>query len=131
MREAIFPPSLAEAVAASGFSPAVRAGDMIYLTGATGGGPDGTMPDSAVRQTRNALNKVHAILDVAGVTPSAVVEVTSYHIGLREHFDDIDAIFREVLGTPLPAWTAVEVAGLRRPKAVIEMRFVVYAPQKT
>jgi hypothetical protein len=29
--------------------------------------------------------------------------VTSYHIGLREHFDDVDTLLRAHLGVPLPA----------------------------
>ena len=63
MRKAVFPPELAEAVAATGFSPAVRAGDFIFLTGATGGLPDGTMPATAAEQTDIALGKVAMILE--------------------------------------------------------------------
>ncbi|WP_299412345.1 Rid family hydrolase [uncultured Sulfitobacter sp.] len=127
-RQAVFPPALAHAVAASGFSPAIRAGDLIFLTGATGADAQGVMPDDAATQTRNALQKVLTILDAAGAQPQDVVEITSYHIGLRDHFDTVDALLRETLGLPLPAWTAVEVAGLRREGAVIEMRIVVHAP---
>lgn len=129
MRQVVFPPALADAVAASGFSPAVRAGDMLYLTGATGSAADGTMPDDAAQQTRNALQKSLVILAAVQADARAVVEVTSYHVGLREHFDTVDALLREMLGTPLPAWTAVEVAGLRRPGAVVEFRIVAHVPQ--
>ncbi len=87
------------------------------------------MPDDAATQTRNALVKVCAILAAAQAEPQSVVEMTSYHIGLQSHFDAVDAILREVLGTPLPAWTAVEVAGLRRPGALIELRIVAHIPQ--
>lgn len=129
MRDVIFPPALAEAVAASGFSPAVRAGDMLYLTGATGGQADGTMPDNPATQTRVALAKVCAILEAAQAGPEDVVEMTSYHVGLRDHFEAVDAVVRAILGVPLPAWTAVEVAGLRRPGAVIELRVVAHTPK--
>lgn len=129
-REVVFPPDLAQAVAASGFSPAVRAGEFLFLTGATGADAAGTMPPDASCQTRNALAKVAQILAAVGADAQAVVEVTSYHIGISEHFDAVDAILREVLGVPLPAWTAVEVAGLRRPGAVIELRIVAHLPQQ-
>jgi hypothetical protein len=36
MREAIVPQGLAAAAAASGFSPAIRSGGFLFLTGATG-----------------------------------------------------------------------------------------------
>ncbi len=128
MREVISPPALAHAVAATGFSPAVRAGDFVFLTGATGADADGAMPEGADAQTRNALTKVLTILEAVDAGPDAVVEVTSYHVGLRADFAVVDAALRDVLGVPLPAWTAVEVAGLRRPGAVIELRLVVHAP---
>ena len=86
------------------------------------------MPEDVALQTRNALEKVAMILHAADVTMEAVVEVTSYHIGLRDHFDEVGSIFHELFGTPLPAWTAVEAAGLRRPLAVIELRIVAHAP---
>lgn len=127
-RDVVFPPSLAVAVAASGFSPAVRAGDLLFLTGATGGDEKGVMPEGANAQTRNALAKAITILDAAQGSAQSVVEVTSYHLGLKSHFDQVDAILREMLGTPLPAWTAVEVAGLRREGAVIELRIVAHIP---
>lgn len=117
-------------VAASGFSPAVRAGDLLFLTGATGGDANGVMVDNVAVQTRTALSKVTTILEAANAILDDIVEVTSYHTGLRSGFDAVDAVFREVLGTPLPAWTAVEVAGLRRPGALIELRIVVHAPLK-
>lgn len=103
VRQVIFPPALAEAVAASGFSPAVRAGDLLFLTRATGAGSDGEMPEDIALQTRNALEKVAMILHAADVTMEAVVEVTSYHIGLRDPFDEVSSIFHELFGTPLPA----------------------------
>lgn len=125
-RAVVSPPALAKAVAATGFSPAVRAGDLLFLTGATGGGPDGAMPDDPGEQVRNALGKVATILAEAGGDLSSVVEMTSYHVGLRDHWDAIEIALRAGLGQPLPAWTAVEVAGLRRPGAVIELRLVAH-----
>lgn len=131
MRTVIAPPALAEAVAASGFSPAVRAGDLIFLTGATGGAPDGQMPNSALEQLDTIITKLDTILDAANLSRDSVVEMTSYHLHLREGFDSLNARLRDALGTPLPAWTAVEVAGLRRPGALIEIRFILHAPVQT
>ncbi|WP_298859508.1 Rid family hydrolase [uncultured Sulfitobacter sp.] len=127
-RNVVFPEALAQAVAASGFSPAVRAGDLLFLTGATGSDAKGVMPEGIEAQTRNALTKAITILEAADATAQSVVEATSFHIGLQTHFDQVDTILREILGVPLPAWTAVEVAGLRRPGALIELRLVAHVP---
>ncbi|MGV6848034.1 MAG: Rid family hydrolase [Marinibacterium sp.] len=128
MRQAIIPESLRGAAEATGFSPAVRAGDFLFLTGATGGDVAGQMPVSVREQTENALSKVALVLGAAGRDLSAVVEVTSYHVDLQASFDTVQQVFDVAFGHPLPAWTAVEVAGLRRPGAVVEYRIVAHVP---
>ena len=125
-RHVVSPPELVQLVEATGFSPAVRAGDFLFLTGATGGDADGVMPPDIATQVQNALGKALHIIDAAGGNADSIVEVTSYHIGLKYHFDQVDHIMREMLGLPLPAWTAVEVADLRRDGALIEFRIVAH-----
>lgn len=126
-RAVVTPDALADAARASGFSPAVRAGDLLFLTGATGGAPDGTMPPDAAAQAQNALSKVEAILAAAGAGVDAVVEVTSFQADVAASFDAVQVALEARLGTPLPAWTAVE-AGPRRPGAPVEFRAVAHAP---
>ncbi|NOR31562.1 MAG: RidA family protein, partial [Sulfitobacter sp.] len=103
-------------------------GDFLFLTGATGGDADGVMPPDIATQVQNALGKALHIIDAAGGNADSIVEITSYHIGLKYHFDQVDHIMREMLGLPLPAWTAVEVADLRRDGALIELRIVAHVP---
>lgn len=110
-------------------SPAILSGNHVFLTGATGGDAGGVMPDDPAAQMRNAFDKMAVILDEAGLTLQAVVEMTTYHIGLRDHFDVFDAIRLEYFMAPYPAWTAVEVAGLRREGAVIEIRAIAATEQ--
>ena len=124
MKRAIVPPELSTAAARMNMSPAVAAGGFVFLTGVTGGDLHGRMPDDPEIQMRNAFGKIAVVLREAGLTVEALVEMTTYHVGLRDHFDLFDAIRLEVLSDPYPAWTAVEVAGLRREGAVIEIRAV-------
>ncbi len=126
-KRAIVPPAFAAAAARLNMSPAILSGGFLFLTGVTGGDAEGRMPADAEAQIRNAFAKVEAVLEEAGLTLDAVVEMTSYHVGLREHFDLFDAIRLERLSEPYPAWTAVEVAGLRREGAVVEIRAVASA----
>ncbi|SFS38086.1 Enamine deaminase RidA, house cleaning of reactive enamine intermediates, YjgF/YER057c/UK114 family [Sulfitobacter marinus] len=127
-RDVVSPPELAQLIEATGFSPAVRAGDFLFLTGATGGDSEGVMPPDITRQVQNALGKALLIIDAAKGNADSIVEVTSYHIGLKYHFDQVNDVMRDMLGVPLPAWTAVEVADLRRPGALIELRIVAHLP---
>lgn len=50
--------------------------------------------------------------------------MTTYHVGLRDHFDRFCAVRADYVSEPFPAWTAVEVAGLRREGAAVEIRVV-------
>ncbi len=120
----IVPPEFRAAVEVSKMSPAIVSGNHVFLTGVTGGEADGVMPTDPEAQMRNVFEKVGKVLQEAGLTFDAIVEMTTYHVGLREHFDLFDRLRLEYLGAPYPAWTAVEVAGLRREGAIVEMRVI-------
>lgn len=123
-KTAIFPPGSEEQARSVKVSPGIVSGDHVFLTGVTGSLADGTMPDTAQAQFKNAFLKIGAVLAEVGVNHDAIVEMTSYHIGIDEHFDKFNAIRCEFLNDPFPAWTAVEVAGLRRRGALVEIRVI-------
>ncbi|WP_299043928.1 Rid family hydrolase [uncultured Tateyamaria sp.] len=123
-RQVLVPPALRAACAQAGMSPGVVSHNHVFLTGVTGAGPDGAMPDTDEAQFNACFEKIAAVLAEADLGLDAVVEMTSYHVGLRGHFDLFDRVRRLHLADPYPAWTAVEVAGLRRHGAVVEIRVV-------
>jgi enamine deaminase RidA (YjgF/YER057c/UK114 family) len=90
--------------------------------------PDGTMPDDPRAQFANAFAKVAKVLDAADLTFAAVVEMTSYHLEIQTYFDLFDEVRQTFVLPPYPAWTAVEVAGLRRPGALVEIRVIAHVP---
>jgi enamine deaminase RidA (YjgF/YER057c/UK114 family) len=64
------------------------------------------------------------VLAEIDLTFDAVVEMTSYHVGIREHFELFDRIRLEYVSEPYPAWTAIEAGGLRRDGAIVEVRVI-------
>lgn len=124
----LVPSALRAACAQAGMSPGIVSHNHVFLTGVTGAGADGTMPDTAEAQFHACFEKIAAVLAEADLSLGAVVEMTSYHVGLRAHFDLFDAVRRIHLSEPYPAWTAIEVAGLRRVGAVVEIRVVAALP---
>ena len=50
------------------FSEAVRVGDVLYLSGQLGRGPDGKLPEGIEAQTRQTLDNIGATLKLAGLT---------------------------------------------------------------
>ena len=123
-RRALIPAGSEAAVEAMKLSPGVVSNGHVFLTGMTGSLPDGTMPADAEAQFRSAFDKIGAVLAEAGLTCADIVEMTSYHVGIVNHFDLFAAVRSEYVAEPYPAWTAVEVAALRRPGALVEVKVV-------
>ncbi len=123
-KRAIVPPDLRVAASHLKMSPAIVSGDHVFLTGATGSDVHGQMPDDPETQMRNAFDKVGYVLGAGGLTFRSIVEMTTYHVGLRDHFDLFNLVRDEYVSEPYPAWTAVEVAGLRREGAIVEIRVI-------
>ena len=123
-KRAIVPPEFRAAAEQLKMSPAIVSGDHVFLTGVTGSDARGHMPGDPETQIRNTFEKIGLVLRAGGLTFRSVVEMTTYHVGLRDHFDLFDAIRLECFSEPYPAWTAVEVAGLRREGAIVEIRVI-------
>lgn len=125
---AIIPPGSEPVAKALRLSPGVLSHGHLFLTGMTGSHPDGSMPEAPDAQFRAAFDKIGAVLAEAGLGFGDVVEMTSYHVGLRDHFEAFCAVRADYVVEPWPAWTAVEVAGLRREGALVEIRAVAAQP---
>jgi 2-iminobutanoate/2-iminopropanoate deaminase len=60
------------------FSDAVRVGDILYLSGQIGIGPDGKLPDGIEAQTKQTLENVGAVLKRAGLGYGDVFHCTAF-----------------------------------------------------
>jgi enamine deaminase RidA (YjgF/YER057c/UK114 family) len=100
------------------FAPAVRHGDLIFCSGQIGQGA------SAEDEFRSAWQGVEKVLKAAGVGFGDIIEITSYHVGLREHLAAFSKVKDEFIREPYPAWTAIGVAELALPDARVEIRII-------
>jgi enamine deaminase RidA (YjgF/YER057c/UK114 family) len=107
------------------FAPAVRAGDTIYVSGMTAAGDDGKVVGvgDIVAQTRFIFEKARKVLAAAGATMDDVV-MTRDFFTTKEGYAGTADVRREFFGDSFPAATGVEVAGLLRRDALIEIEFV-------
>jgi enamine deaminase RidA (YjgF/YER057c/UK114 family) len=112
-----------------GYSPAVRAGDFIYVAGQIGLNADGSMPENDDGQIVNAFDRLKIVLEEAGASLDDIVELVSYHVGLQGHLTRFVEIKGRYIREPFPTWTILEIAGLARPGLVIEIKAVAYAPK--
>ena len=123
-KRALFPPGSEDAANQIKLSPGILSGTHVFVTGMTGARADGSMPDDLEEQFRLAFDKIGAVLREAGLAHDAIVEMTSYHVGMQAHFDLFNKVRADYVTQPYPAWTAVEVAALRRAGAVVEIRVI-------
>lgn len=94
------------------FSPAIRAGGMIYLSGQIGNRP-GTreLPEGAAAQTRQAMENIRTVLEAAGATLYDVVKCTVFLDDMADYgkMNEVYASYWE--GAP-PARSAFGADGL-------------------
>ena len=123
-RRVLIPEGFRATAARLAMSPGIVSGDHVFLTGTTGSAPDGHMPADPRAQFDACFDKIALVLAEADLGLDALVEMTSYHAGLRAHFDLFDEVRRQRLSAPYPAWTALEAGGLRREGALVEIRVI-------
>jgi enamine deaminase RidA (YjgF/YER057c/UK114 family) len=106
------------------FSPAVRVGNLVFLSGTTGTDDHGNIvgPGDIVAQTRRIFEKFSLILQSVGGNLDNIVETTDYVLSLDD-YKKTAALRRELFkGPPWPAATGVVVGGLVREGALIEIK---------
>ena len=105
-------------------SPALDTGDFVFFSGITGVRADGSLADDPETQIRDTFGFLQANLNTAGLTFDDVVEMTSYHVGLRQHLDAFVKVKDEHIAAPYPAWTAIGVTELITEGTIIEIRVI-------
>jgi 2-iminobutanoate/2-iminopropanoate deaminase len=126
MREEIRVPGLAEPI--SHYTDAVRAGDLLFVSGCVPVDRDGNLvPGDIVEQTRCVFENVSAVLAAAGAGFADVVKVTVFLTDVDDR-QAVNTVRQEVFGDVRPASTLVEVSRLAIPGARIEVEAVALVP---
>jgi 2-iminobutanoate/2-iminopropanoate deaminase len=111
------------------YSPAVRAGGFIYVSGqvpidpATG---QAVLGDIA-QETRQVLKNIENCLAACGATLADVVRCGVYLTNIAD-FAAMNAVYAEVFGDAKPARSAIGVASLPLPGARVEIDAIAYKP---
>jgi 2-iminobutanoate/2-iminopropanoate deaminase len=107
------------------YSPAIRAGDMVFFSGQIGRGEGENAIQTATRQ---ALQGVRSVMDLAGVRTEELVKCSVFLIDIAE-FSAMNAVYVEFFGdVPTPARTTLQVAALPG-GARVEIECIAYAPR--
>ncbi|MFN2363258.1 MAG: RidA family protein [Halarsenatibacteraceae bacterium] len=94
------------------YSQAVKAGDLVYISGQIPMTPAGELLTGDVsEQTRQSLENLKAILEESGSSLEDTVKVNIYASDM-DNFGAINDVYSEYFTTEPPARAFVEVAGL-------------------
>jgi 2-iminobutanoate/2-iminopropanoate deaminase len=111
------------------YSPAVRAGDFIYVSGQ---GPIDPATNQfslgdVQHETRLVLSNVKRILEAAGASPADVVKCSVFLKDVAD-FNAMNEVYAEFFGETRPARTTVQ-AVMPNPAMKVEIDCVAYKPK--
>ncbi|MFC7050211.1 RidA family protein [Emcibacter nanhaiensis] len=118
------PPVLADGTVVP-LSPAIKAGNNLYLSGVLPFRADGSFAEDDISaQTRQCLGNMEAVLKAAGAGLEDVVKVTVWLVR-REDFRAFNAVYSEFFADCPPTRSTV-CSELMVPGALIEIEAVAY-----
>ncbi len=107
------------------FSPAIKAGDYIFVSGQVGlVDADGKKLETVEAQTKQCLENIKKILAVAGSSLADVVKVTVF-LSRLDDFAKMNEAYQGYFQKDFPARTTA-IAGLVHPRILVEIECVAY-----
>ncbi|MBZ5723394.1 MAG: Rid family detoxifying hydrolase [Acidobacteriia bacterium] len=109
------------------YSPAVRAGDFIYVSGQVPIDPaTGQVVSGDIKlETRQVLNNIKANLEGCGASLADVIKTSVYLTEVKD-FAGMNEVYAEFFGVAKPARTTVTVLALPLPGAKVEIDAIAY-----
>ncbi|VCU70867.1 Putative aminoacrylate peracid reductase RutC [Pigmentiphaga humi] len=104
------------------YVPAIRTGNTVYISGTTGTDDQGRIlaPGDIAEQARQIFRKFERLLGSLGGSFADIVMTTDYYVDPTDYRHTAE-VRREFFGTHRPAATGVQVQGLIRRHALIEI----------
>ncbi|MBQ6621802.1 MAG: RidA family protein [Mogibacterium sp.] len=104
---------LSEANSVAPVSPAVRVGDLIFVSGQVGfDNHNGCYyGDDIVTQTRGAFENLREVLEAAGSDLEHLVKVSIYLKDVND-FPTVNGVYKEFIGEPYPARICYGIADI-------------------
>ena len=124
-----FYPSPDPALKALPFSEAVRAGDLLFVSGEIGSQPGkmALVPGGITPEARQAIENVREVLQRHGATLADVVQCTVFLADMKE-WPAFNSVYRDYFKAPFPARSATGATGLAM-GARVEIQCTAYAPR--
>lgn len=126
-RQSIIPPSMQTMYDVYHFAPAIRVGDMIWLSGQIGLDAEGRPGKDMEAQAHLVFENMRTVLRAAGSDLADVVELTSFLTDVQTDLAIFSAVKDIYFPEQYPAWTSAGVKALANPRLLVEVRAVAVA----
>ena len=125
MREVIFPKDKQASYDAYGYSAAVNSGEFLFVSGQVGVDEAGTAITDPSAQFEKAFSNLSEVLEAANCTFDDIVDVTTFHVDMYDHFETFAAAKQKAFpNPPFPNWTAIGVVNLADPSLLLEIKAI-------
>lgn len=124
----IVPPGMRRMLDEFGYTPAMRAGGFVFLAGQVGRDDSLAVIADPEAQFTRCWQNVRAVLAEAGGSLRDVLDVVTFHVGLREHLALYKAVRDRFMQGHAPPWTAIGVSELSRPGLLLEIKCTAWLP---
>ena len=132
MRDVIFPSKKQANYEAYGYSAAVRSGSFLFISGQVGVDVSGSAIKDPAAQFQLAFTNLGGVLEAAGCGFNDIVDITTFHVDMYEHFDAFASEKQSVFpNPPFPNWTAIGVVCLADPDLLLEIKAIAKIPSFT
>ena len=112
-RDVVFPPGRQALYDRNRYSPAIRSGGFLFVSGQVGSREDGSPEPELEAQVRRAFDNLNAILEAAGCTFADVVDATVFFVDPETNFERGFAVLQDYWGeAPFPTLTGIGVTWL-------------------
>jgi enamine deaminase RidA (YjgF/YER057c/UK114 family) len=112
-----------------GYSRAVRAGNLVFVSGTTASGLDGSalFPDNVYAQAQEIYKRIGMALQEVGATLQDVTMTRHYVVDITR-WEDVGRAHGEVFGEIRPVTSMVEVKKLIDPTLLVEIEVIAVIP---
>ena len=123
-RQLIVPPSMKRILEVAGYAPGVKVGPILFCAGQVGRTADLQVIADPEAQFAACWENLRVVLAEAGYGFGDVVDMTTYHVSMSEHFPVFRMVKDRVFPRGMCAWTAIGVSELARPGLLVEIKCV-------
>lgn len=108
----------------AGFAPATKLGNLIFVSGQTGVGPNGLVHGGVREQTQQTFRNLEEVLKAAGASMADVLKITCFLVHSNDYKVYAEERLKAFPADAQPASSTVIVQALAKPEFLVEVEAI-------